>query len=188
MHVPKRTFTPFGLRRLQNPQQRPANGASSKEQPSEPARIVDVERQKYLTPNRWYRLAAEQGDAGGQYTLGLVYGTGRGVPQDDAEAVRWYRLAAEQGGANVQYNLGSMYADGRGVPQDYVSAHRWLNLAAATGNEDARKARERVAASMTREQIAEAQARARPPSSECDPRRTRHRVSACSTHSPGPPR
>ena len=37
----------------------------------------------------------------------------------------------------------------------------WLNLAAATGNENAREAREIVAASMTREQIAEAQARAR---------------------------
>ena len=49
--IPKRTFTPFGLLRLQNPQQRPPNGASSNEQPSEPARIVDVERQKYLTPN-----------------------------------------------------------------------------------------------------------------------------------------
>ena len=52
MNVPKRTFTPFGLLRLQNPQQRPPNGASSNEQPSEPARIVDVERQKYLTPNK----------------------------------------------------------------------------------------------------------------------------------------
>ena len=54
-----------------------------------------------------------------------------------------------------------MYADGLGVPQDYISAHMWLNLAAAKGYEDARKAREIVAASMTREQIAEAQARAR---------------------------
>ena len=35
------------------------------------------------------------------------------------------------------------------MPQDDVSAHMWLNLAAATGNEDARKAREIVAASMT---------------------------------------
>ena len=43
--------------------------------------------------------------------------------------------------------------DLRGVPQDYVSAHMWLNLAAATGDEEARKARERVAASMTREQL-----------------------------------
>ena len=41
----------------------------------------------------------------------------------------------------------------RGIPSPY--------LAAATGDEDARKAREIVAASMTRDQIAEAQARAR---------------------------
>ncbi len=54
-----------------------------------------------------------------------------------------------------------MYGAGRGVPQDYISAHMWLNLAAATGGENARKAREVVAARMTREQIAEAQARAR---------------------------
>ena len=36
------------FRTRSNPQ---PNGASSNEQPSEPARIVDVERQKYLTPN-----------------------------------------------------------------------------------------------------------------------------------------
>ena len=43
------------------------------------------------------------------------------------------------------------------------SAHIWLNLAAATGDENTRKASERVAARMTREQIAEAPARARAP-------------------------
>ena len=31
---------------------------------------------------------AEQGDAGAQYNLGLMYERGRGVPQDDAEAVQ----------------------------------------------------------------------------------------------------
>ena len=82
-----------------------------------------------------------------------MYDTGRGVPQDDAEALRWYRLAAEQGNTSAQFRLGVAYGTGRGVPQDYVSAHMWLNLAAATGDEEARKARERVAASMTREQL-----------------------------------
>ena len=106
-------------------------------------------------------MAAEQGDASGQYNLGVMYDTGLGVPQDYAEVIRWYRLAAEQGHATAQYNLGFMYSNGQGVPQDYVSAHMWLNVAAATGDEDARKARENVAANMTREQIAEAQARAR---------------------------
>ena len=71
------------------------------------------------------------------------------------------RHAAEQGDADAQYLVGFAYANGRGVPEDDVTAHMWLNVAAATGDEDARTARENVAARMTREQIAEAQARAR---------------------------
>ena len=117
--------------------------------------------QDYAEAVRWFRLAAEQGIASAQFNLGFAYGNGGGVPQDYAEAVRWFRLAAEQGHVSAQYDLGVMYGNGEGVPQDYVSAHMWLNLAAATGDEDARKARENFAASMTREQIAEAQARAR---------------------------
>ena len=33
---------------------------------------------------RWFRLAAEQGDALAQFDLGVMYATGGGVPQDDA--------------------------------------------------------------------------------------------------------
>lgn len=35
---------------------------------------------------RWFRLAAEQGDALAQFDLGVMYATGGGVPQDDAAA------------------------------------------------------------------------------------------------------
>ena len=48
---------------------------------------------------KWYRLAAEQGDAQAQNNLGLMYDAGQGVPQVNAEALKWYRLAAEQGDA-----------------------------------------------------------------------------------------
>ena len=70
------------------------------------------------------RHAAEQGDADAQYNLGVMYATGEGVPQDEAEAVRWYRLAAEQGIATAQTNLGPMYDIGEGVPQDEAEAVR----------------------------------------------------------------
>jgi TPR repeat protein len=47
---------------------------------------------------RLYRLAADQGNAGGQSNLGFMYETGRGgLPKDDREAMRLYRLAADQG-------------------------------------------------------------------------------------------
>jgi len=80
---------------------------------------------------RWLRLAAGQGYAAAQFTLGLWYDHGLDVPQDDIAAVRWYRLAADQGDAGAQSNLAIMYENGKGVPQDYVQAHIWYNLAAS---------------------------------------------------------
>jgi len=65
---------------------------------------------------KWYRRAADQGDAKAQDNLGAMYATGRGVPRDDAEAVKWFRRAAIQGDADAENNLGRMYAKGRGVP------------------------------------------------------------------------
>ena len=49
-----------------------------------------------------YRLAADQGLAGAQYNLGGMYLNGRGVPQDNGEALGWYRLAADQGFENAR--------------------------------------------------------------------------------------
>ena len=49
---------------------------------------------------KWYRMAAEQGHASAQSSLGSMYYYGKGVPQDYAEAVKWSRLAAEQGNAD----------------------------------------------------------------------------------------
>jgi TPR repeat protein len=54
---------------------------------------------------RWFRKAAEQGHTDAQNNLGGMYAEGRGVPQDDAEAVRWFRKAAEQGHTDAQKNL-----------------------------------------------------------------------------------
>ena len=46
---------------------------------------------------RWYRMAAEQGDAGAQYMLGVMYGKGEGVPQDPVFAHMWFNLAGAAG-------------------------------------------------------------------------------------------
>lgn len=82
----------------------------------------------------WYSKAAEQGDAHGQYILGLMYFDGRGVPQDDRQAQAWYRKAAEQGYASAQVNLGLMHVSGRGGAKDDVQAVVWLRKAADQAN------------------------------------------------------
>ena len=89
--------------------------------------------QDYAEAVRWYRKAADQGNADAQFSLGYMYDNGQGVPQDYAEAARWYRKAADQGDADAQFNLGYMYDKGQGVPQDYAEAARWYRKAADQG-------------------------------------------------------
>ena len=97
----------------------------------EPADIRTSAEQKLAA---WVHPAAEQGHAEAQFYLGVMYATGRGVPQNDAKAVAWFRLAAEQSHAGAQRNLGMMYHDGRGVPQNDAEAVTWYRLAAAQGH------------------------------------------------------
>ena len=85
---------------------------------------------------------ATQGEAWAQFNLGIMYANGRGVPENDAEAVKWYRKAADgvsyrrlssrisrssQGYVKAQYNLGFMYANGR------VFQRMMLRLLSGTG-------------------------------------------------------
>jgi TPR repeat protein len=86
---------------------------------------------------KWYRKAAEQGDAGAQLNLGVCYENGTGVAKDEAEAIKWYRLAAEQGCAGAQYNLGLYYGNGQGVVKDEAEAVKWYRKAAEQGNASA---------------------------------------------------
>ena len=91
----------------------------------------------FQTALKEWKPLADQGDAGAQYSLGVMYANGEGVVEDDAEAARWYRLAADQGLAIAQYNLGLKYANGNGVPEDDAEAARWYRLAADQGLADA---------------------------------------------------
>jgi TPR repeat protein len=80
---------------------------------------------------------------------------------DYTRALRLAEPLAERGDAEAQYNLGFMYAVGQGVRQDFVRAYMWLDLAAAQGYPDAISYRDRVAANMTSDQLAEARRLAR---------------------------
>jgi TPR repeat protein len=81
-----------------------------------------------------WRNAADQGHAGAQCNLGVLYDEGHGVKQDKGEAVRLFRKAAKQGFAMAQYNLGAMYSQGQGVKQDYREAARLYWKAADQGH------------------------------------------------------
>lgn len=80
------------------------------------------------------REKAEQGDPVSEFNLAVLYHTGQGVPQDDAQAALWLRRAADQGYADAELNLATLYHDGQGVPQDYKQAAKWCQRSAEQGN------------------------------------------------------
>ncbi|MBN4047946.1 sel1 repeat family protein [bacterium AH-315-O15] len=52
--------------------------------------------QDFVEMVRWTRLAADQGHAIAQSSLGVMYANGEGVPQDYTEAHKWINLAASR--------------------------------------------------------------------------------------------
>jgi hypothetical protein len=111
----------------------------------------------YAEAARWYRKAADQSHPTAQNNLGWCYANGDGVAQDFEEAIKWFQKAAELGHAEAQYSLGYCYYNGQGVVQDFVQAYKWLNLASIQGDTSATARRDILAATLTPDQITEAQ-------------------------------
>lgn len=82
----------------------------------------DGVEQNCVEAARWYRMAAEQGDAISQDSLGQLYYDGRGVEQNYAEAAQWFQKAADQNEPFALYHLGLMYYYGDAVEEDYTKA------------------------------------------------------------------
>jgi TPR repeat protein len=93
--------------------------------------------QDYVEAVKWYRKAAEQGQAAGQCSLGICYQGGLGVAKNEEEAVKLYRKAAEQNFAFAQYNLSVCYGSGLGVTKDGLEAAKWCRKAAENNNANA---------------------------------------------------
>lgn len=106
---------------------------------------------------RLFRLAAEQRYAAAEFSLGEMIAAGRGTAKSDGEALAWYRRAAEQGFTVAQSAVGEAYEHGRGERRDLVCAYLWYALAARDGFTVAEQQRDRLAAGLTAEQLAEGQ-------------------------------
>jgi hypothetical protein len=66
--------------------------------------------ESYAKAVRSYQIAAENGNALAQYSLGHMYDAGHGVCPDRAEAMRWYTQAAQQGHRRAQISLDALSA------------------------------------------------------------------------------
>ena len=96
--------------------------------------MAEIDSRDAVQAVKWYRKAADQGNADAQSNLGSIFSEGyRGVAKDLVESVKWYRKAADQGHAHGQFSLGSCYAKGEGVAQDMPQAVEWTRKSADQG-------------------------------------------------------
>ncbi len=54
-------------------------------------------RKEFAAAARWYRRAAEQGNAVAQIRLARQYADGVGLPRDDVQGFKWLTVAAARG-------------------------------------------------------------------------------------------
>jgi len=80
------------------------------------------------TAVKWYRLAAEQGDANAQRILKRLQ---KEIAKQNK--LRQLQARAKQGDADAQFMLGVMYEEGKGVTQNDKTAVKWYRLAAEQG-------------------------------------------------------
>ena len=110
---------------------------------------------------KWYKIAATHGDLEGENRIGQMLYEGVDVPKDTSASISWYRAAADRGYAPSQFNLGLIYGDDHSGFTDYVQGYMWLSLATIPSNQAPQgwtpaAFKERLAARMTKSQIAEA--------------------------------
>src|SRR6187549_13512 len=86
-------------------------------------------RADYATALQKWKLLAERGNAVAQFRLGLMYAEGRGVSQNDAEALKWYGWAASLGYVPAQLSLALMYDKGPDAIRHQSRAMKWYRRA-----------------------------------------------------------
>ncbi|MCP8885283.1 peptidoglycan-binding protein [Devosia sp. XJ19-1] len=101
----------------------------------------------------WYQRSAEAGNRMAMHNLAALYAGGEMGEQQFELAAEWFAKAAEHGMTDSQFNLGMLYARGLGVEQDFEQSFKWFSLAARSGDQDAAKARDDIAKSLSAEAV-----------------------------------
>lgn len=105
----------------------------------------------------WVKSAADQGHRESRYYLGLAYLYGRATVQNYRMAFEQIQLSAKQNYLQAQHQLGLLFRDGQGAASNREQAYIWLNIAASRGHEAATHDRDKLAMTMSNDEVAAAQ-------------------------------
>jgi TPR repeat protein len=69
---------------------------------------------------KFFRVAAETGDARAQHCLGVMLNKGQGVKQNYEESFKWLNLAAKQGFSQAKLDLAIIIYHKKGILENYI--------------------------------------------------------------------
>lgn len=82
---------------------------------------------------KYFKAAAEKGNADAQFNLGAMHIGGIGVKKAYDKALHYFTLSAHQGHTLALYNLGQMHLHGLGTPRSCPVAVQFLKAVAERG-------------------------------------------------------
>lgn len=97
----------------------------------------------------WYHKAADEGNMYSQYSIGLCYQKGLGVPQDDEQAINWFKMSSESGNPQAAYLLAECYLEGNCVRKDVDQALKLFGEAAKLGHPSAGQRKDEIFAKVS---------------------------------------
>jgi hypothetical protein len=130
------------------------------------ARVLDLGEGVPAAPERalvLYKDAALKGHADAQNALATFFYRGEVVPQNLATARQLFQAAAQRRQPEAMFNLAVMLAQGQGGDKDLAAAYAWCTLAKSLGHAQAATALPALAAKLSPEDRARADAMLTPP-------------------------
>ena len=88
----------------------------------------------FAMAERWYRLAADLGDAVAAWKVASMHLVSEVIEKDNETLIKYMTQAADGGVPAAQVELGKLHAEGALIEPDLVKAMDYLRLAAAAGN------------------------------------------------------
>ena len=92
----------------------------------------------HLEAMKWFRRAADNGNATAQCELGCCYLFGIWDDEEDEhdyeEALKWFQMAEQRDDNDARFYLGYCYYFGKGVEQDFAKAVRLFRYSSEGGN------------------------------------------------------
>lgn len=129
------------------------------------ARMMDLGEGAPAAPERavvLYKDAALKGHADAQNALATYFYRGEVVEQNFATARQFFQAAAQRRQPDAMFNLAVMLAQGQGGDKDMAAAYAWCSLSKGLGNEQASAALPALAAKLSPEEKARADAMLKP--------------------------